>query len=135
MVGSLNKVMIIGNLGRDPELRYTSNGTPVISFSVATSYKRKGPDGEIHEQTEWFNVVAWDKLAETMNQYLTKGQKVFVEGRLQIRSWEGQDKQKKSRTEIVASSIIMLSPKNAATSAPVEREFTEDESEVDDLPF
>ena len=116
MAGSLNKVMIIGNLGRDPEMRYTPSGTPVTSFSVACSRSRATPDGERKEETEWFNVVAWNKLAETCSQYLTKGQKVYVEGRLQTRSWEGNDGQKHSRVEVIANQLIMLSPKRAAPS-------------------
>lgn len=114
MAGSLNKVMIIGNLGRDPEMRYTPSGTPVTSFSVACSRTRLMPDGDRKEETEWFNVVAWNKLAETCGQYLTKGQKVYVEGRLQTRSWEGADGQKHYRVEVIANTLIMLSPKKAA---------------------
>lgn len=135
MAGSLNKVMIIGNLGRDPELRYTPSGTPIASFSVACGRTRVTPDGDRREETEWFNVVAWNKLAETYSQYLTKGQKVYVEGRLQTRSWEGQDGQKRSRVEVVASTIIMLSPKQRPAGpdeAPLEET---DEYGADDLPF
>ncbi len=116
MAGSLNKVMIIGNLGRDPEMRYTPNGTPVTSFSVACSRNRLTPDGDRKEETEWFNVVAWNKLAETCGQYLSKGQKVYIEGRLQTRSWEGNDGQKHTRVEVIANQLIMLSPKKAAPS-------------------
>jgi len=154
MAGSLNKVMIIGNLGRDPEMRYTPSGTPVTSFSVACGRVRSMPDGEKREETEWFNVVAWDKLAETCSQYLTKGQKVYVEGRLQTRSWEGQDGQKHYRVEVVANNLIMLSPKQRPTDeegggeyearrAPAPRQRPakaddfggEDDLEPDDLPF
>ena len=116
MAGSLNKVMIIGNLGRDPEMRYTPNGAPVTSFSVACNRTRITPDGDRKDETEWFNVVAWNKLAETCSQYLTKGQKVYVEGRLQTRSWEGADGQKHTRVEVIANSLIMLSPKRAAAA-------------------
>ncbi len=134
MAGSLNKVMIIGNLGRDPELRYTPSGTPVASFTVACGRTRTTPDGERREETEWFNVVAWNKLAETYSQYLTKGQKVYVEGRLQTRTWEGADGQKRSRVEVVANTIIMLSPKQAprGEEAPAEEG---DDFGADDLPF
>lgn len=110
MSGSLNRVMIIGNLGRDPELRYTQRGTPVCNFTVAVNRPgRTGEDGQRGEdETEWFQVVAWDKLAETCNQYLTKGRKVYVEGRLQTRSWEGPDGQKRSRVEVLAQQMVML---------------------------
>jgi single-strand DNA-binding protein len=136
MAGSLNKVMLIGNVGRDPEMRYTPSGTPVTSFSVACGRVRNTPDGERREETEWFNIVAWDKLAETVSQYLTKGQKVYVEGRLQTRSWEGQDGQKRSRTEVVANTLIFLSPKQRPGGTEESGTFdnTEDAS-VDDLPF
>jgi single-strand DNA-binding protein len=103
--------MIIGNLGRDPEMRYTPNGTPVTSFSVACSRTRVSPDGDRKDETEWFNVVAWNKLAETCGQYLTKGQKVYIEGRLQTRSWDGTDGQKHYRVEVIANQLIMLTPK------------------------
>lgn len=136
MAGSLNKVMIIGNLGRDPEMRYTPSGTPVTNFSVAVSSRRRGADGELQEQTEWFNVVAFNRLAETMNQYLTKGQKVYIEGRLQTRSWEGQDGQKHYRTEIIANEMIMLTPKSAAPVGGLDADSLEGETiEEDDLPF
>jgi len=108
MSRGLNKVMIIGNLGRDPEMRYTPSGKPVTSFSVATSRAWTSPDGERHEETEWFNVVAWGNLAETCNQYLTKGQQVYIEGRLQTRRWEDPEGRKHVNTEIVADRMIML---------------------------
>lgn len=108
MAGSLNKVMIIGNVGRDPEMRYTPNGAPVTSFSVAVNFRRTGPDGQPLDETEWFNVVTWNKLAETCNQYVTKGRSVFVEGRLRTRSWDGQDGQKHYRTEVIAQDVRFL---------------------------
>jgi single-strand DNA-binding protein len=108
MAGSLNKVMIIGNVGRDPEMRYTSGGQPITTFSVAASRRWRDPEGQDKEETEWFNVVAWQKLAETVNQIVTKGRKVYVEGRLQTRSWDGQDGQKHYRTEVVANTVIMI---------------------------
>jgi single-strand DNA-binding protein len=136
MAGSLNKVMLIGNVGRDPEMRYTPSGTPVTSFSVACGRVRNTPDGERREETEWFNIVAWDKLAETVSQYLTKGQKVYVEGRLQTRSWEGQDGQKRSRTEVVANTLIFLSPKQRPGGTEESGTFDNaEDSSVDDLPF
>ncbi len=111
MSRGLNKVMIIGNLGRDPEMRYTPGGKPVTSFSVATSRTWVTADGERREATEWFNVVAWRDLAEICSQYLSKGSKVYIEGRLQTRSWEGPDGQKHYRTEIVADEMILLDPR------------------------
>lgn len=110
MAGSLNKVMIIGNLGRDPELRYTQRGTAVCNFTVAVNRPgRVDENGQRSEdETEWFSVVAWDKLAETCSQFLQKGRKVYVEGRLQTRSWEGPDGQKRSRVEVLAQQMTML---------------------------
>ena len=107
MAGSRNKVMIIGSVGRDPEGRYTPAGTPVTTFSVATNRRSK----EGGEETEWFSVVAWEKLAETCNTYLTKGQKVYVEGRLQTRTWDDKEGVKKFKTEVIASTVLFLSPK------------------------
>ena len=104
----LNKVQIIGNLGRDPEMRYTPNGKPVTSFTVAVSRSWLKPEGERVEKTEWFNVVAWERLAEICNQYLAKGSAVYVEGRLETRSWEAENGQKHFRTEIIANEVIIL---------------------------
>ncbi len=102
-MASLNSVSIIGNCGKEPEMRFTPSGKSVTSFSVAVNSKF----GE-SESTEWFNVVAWDKLAETCNQYLTKGQQVFVEGRLQTRSWEDKDGGKHYKTEVIANKVLFL---------------------------
>lgn len=104
--------MIIGNIGRDPELRYTPSGKPVTSFSLASSRSWIAPDGERREETEWFNVVAWGNLAEICNQKLTKSQQVYVEGRLQTRSWEDDRGQRHFRTEIVANEMIILGPRD-----------------------
>ena len=133
MAGSLNKVMVIGNVGRDPEMRYLPNGTPTTSFSVAASRTWNTPEGERREETEWFNVVTWRRLAETVNQYVTKGRKVYVEGRLQTRSWEGQDGQKHYRTEVVASEVVLLDSRpraGAGTDAA-----PPDDIDADNLPF
>jgi single-strand DNA-binding protein len=116
---SLNKIMIIGNLGGDPEMRFTPSGNPVTTFSVATNRVYNTPDGERREETEWFSVVTWNKLAENCNQYLTKGQRVYAEGRLHTRTWDGQDGQKHSRTEINASNVIFLD-KRGFSAAPGE---------------
>ena len=104
----LNKVMIIGNVGRDPEMRYTPSGRPVTSFSVATGRTWTSADGERHEETEWFNVVAWGNLGEICNTHLSKGQQVYVEGRLQTRGWEDSSGKKHFRTELVANEMILL---------------------------
>lgn len=103
-----NKIMVIGNLGSDPEMRYTPNGNAVTSFSVATNRRYTTSDGERREETEWFRVTAWNQLAEQVNQYLSKGSKAYVEGRLRSSSWEGQDGQTRFRNEIIANTILFL---------------------------
>lgn len=108
MSRGLNKVMIIGNVGRDPELRYTPNGTPVVNFSVAVDRQWKTPDGDRREATEWFNVVAWRDLAEICDQLLDKGRRVYIEGSLQTRSWEDQNGQRHYRVELVADQMLLL---------------------------
>jgi single-strand DNA-binding protein len=110
----LNKVQIIGNLGRDPEMRYTPNGKPVTSFTVAVSRAWVKPEGERAEKTEWFNVIAWERLAEICDAYLSKGSLVYVEGRLETRSWQAEDGQKRFRTEIVANEVIILDKRGRA---------------------
>ncbi len=123
---NLNKAMIIGNLTRDPEVRTTPQGTSVASFSVATNFVWTDASGQKQERAEYHNVVAWRKLAEIIGQYLKKGSKVYIEGKLQTRDWTGQDGVKKYRTEIVADNMIMLDSrgsgggdyKPAATPAP-----------------
>lgn len=134
MAGSLNKVMIIGNVGRDPEMRYTQNGTAVTSFSVASGRRWTTPDGEQREETEWFSVVTWNKLAETANRYVTKGSKVYIEGRLQTRSWEGPDGQKRYRTEVIAQTMILLDGRPKSPGAPEEL-FSPDDMEPEEIPF
>lgn len=124
MARGLNKVLVIGHLGRDPEMRFTPSGRPVTSFSMATSRSWKTSDGERRSETEWFNVVAWGSLAEICNQYLKKGQQVYIEGRLQNRRWEDDDGNKRSTTEIVAREMIMLGDR---------RDQKEDEDSVDEI--
>src|SRR3989304_3552236 len=97
-MAGLNKVMLIGNLGKDPEMRYTANGSAVTTFSLAVNRSFGGGDGGRREETEWFTIVTWNKLAELLGQHLQKGRKVFVEGRLTTRSWDGPDGQKRYRT-------------------------------------
>lgn len=104
----LNKVMIIGYVGREPEMRYTPSGRPVTSFSVATSRTWTSAEGERREETEWFNVVAWGNLAEICKTHLTKSQQVYIEGRLQTRGWEDETGKKHFRTELVANEMILL---------------------------
>ena len=108
----INKVMLIGNLGADPEMRFTQNGAPVASFTVATTEKWKGQDGQMKEQTEWHRVIAWQRLAEICGEYLSKGSRVYIEGKLHTRSWE-KDGQKHYTTEIVAREMKMLSPRTS----------------------
>ena len=128
-MASLNKVMLIGNVGNDPEMRYTPNGNPVTSFSVATNRRYTDSNGETKEETEWFRVIAWRKLAESCNQFVTKGKRVYVEGRLRTRNWEGQDGQKRVSVEVVANRVLFLD-RRATVSVPEEGEI-----EPGDLPF
>ncbi len=129
MSRGLNKVMIIGNLGRDPEMRYTPSGRPVTTFSVAANRQYTNAEGEKQTETEWFNVVAWGKLAEICNQYLAKGRQVYVEGRLQTRQWEDAQGTRHTSVEIVANEMIMLG------SRPSEDEENSDAPEEDEFPF
>lgn len=115
MPRGLNKVTIIGIVGRDPEMRYTPNGRPVTSFSVAVTRMWTATDGERREETEWFNVVAWGNLAEICNTRLHRNQQVYVEGRLQTRGWEDEDGKKHFRTEVVANEMILLGDRELDT--------------------
>jgi single-strand DNA-binding protein len=117
MSRSLNKVMIIGYLGRDPEMRYTSSGKPVTTFSVATNRSWSSASGERHEETEWFTVVAWGNLAEICKQHLSKGSQVYIEGRLQSRRWEDTEGKKHAAVEIVAGEMIQLGEKRESAVA------------------
>ena len=110
----VNKVLLIGNLGADPEIRYTQNGTPVATFSLATTERRKGQDGQVQELTEWHRIVAWKRLAEICGEYLSKGSKVYIEGKLQTRKWKDQSGVDRYTTEIVAWKMKMLSPRATA---------------------
>jgi single-strand DNA-binding protein len=125
MSRGLNKVMLIGRLGRDPEMRYTPSGRPVTTFSLATSRTWNTSEGERRTETEWFTVVAWGSLAEICKQYLVKGQQVYVEGRLQTRHWEDNDGNKHSATEIVANEMIILGDRHENNHSG-EVETTED---------
>lgn len=142
---NLNRATILGNLTRDPEVRTTPNGKSVATFGVATNESWNDASGQKQERVEFHNVVAWGKLAEICGQYLTKGRKVYVEGRLQTREWEGQDGNKRQRTEIVADNVIMLDrPTGAGSGAPRgDRQARpadssaagEGEIRVEDIPF
>jgi single-strand DNA-binding protein len=109
MAKSVNKVILIGNLGKDPEVRYTPNGTAVASFSLATNERYKDKEGNWQDRTEWHKIVAWQRLAEIAGEYLKKGRTVYIEGRLQTRSWDDKESgQKKYSTEIVANDLVLL---------------------------
>ena len=109
MAKSLNKVMLIGNLGKDPEVKYTPSGTPVAKLALATNERFKDKDGQWADRTEWHNIVLWQRLAEIAGEYLKKGSKVYIEGRLQTRSWDDkQTNQKRYMTEVVASDLLLL---------------------------
>lgn len=137
MSRGLNKVMIIGHLGRDPEMRFTPSMRPVTNFSVATNRSWTTQDGERHTETEWFNVVAWGNLAEICNKHLTKGQQVYIEGRLQTRRWEDDDGNKRSTVEIVAKEMIMLSERKGKSDDDAGQDDFSDEfaDDEDEFPY
>ena len=148
MARSLNKAMIIGNLGADPEVRSTQGGTRVATLSVATSRSWNDRSGQQQERTEWHRVVAWDRLAEICERYLKKGDRIYVEGRIEYRQWEGQDGQTRYTTEIRARDMVMLGGRGdqrfeAGAGAPagraVENDYSDFSNEAlageDDLPF
>ncbi|RPI05092.1 MAG: single-stranded DNA-binding protein [Ignavibacteriae bacterium] len=140
---SINKIILIGNLGQDPELRYTSSGVAVASFSMATSESWKDQDGNVQEKTQWHKLVAWRKLAEIVGEYLKKGSKVYIEGRIQYRSYDDKNGVKRDVTEIVVDQMLMLDSKGAGHSgggsaaAPPPPQQAEDAGpdKADDLPF
>ncbi|MEI6498936.1 MAG: single-stranded DNA-binding protein [bacterium] len=148
---NINRAQILGNLTKDPEMRYTPNGQAVTSFSVATNRRWKGRDGAADgEATEYHEIVVWGKQAETITPMLKKGEPVFIEGRLQTRSWEGQDGAKRYKTEIVAETVIVLGGRGGAQSAnsysaaPAEdskpaskskAKVEEEEIDIEDIPF
>ncbi len=154
---SLNKAMIIGNMTKDPEMRQTPSGQQVCNFSVATNRSWQSADGQKQEASEFHNIVAWGKLAEICGQYLTKGRKVYIDGRLQTRDWDGQDGVKRYRTEIVAENMIILDKRTGGGGAvPAPAPFgnqgggfvppqppiqddpavnADDEIKVEDIPF
>lgn len=155
----INKALLVGRLTRDPEARTTPSGINVTSFGIATNFVWNDPTGQRKEQVEFHNVVAWRKLGEIVAQYLRKGSRVLIEGRLQTRSWEGQDGSKRYRTEIVADNLVMLDSKGASSSdgyqapaaqpqasrtnnaptpqasAPADSAMDTEEISVEDIPF
>jgi single-strand DNA-binding protein len=129
MADGLNRVEIIGNLGKDPEMRYTANGTAMTRFSVAVG-RTFQVEGERREETEWFNVVAWNKLAELVQAHLTKGRKVYVEGRQSTRSWDTPDGQKRYMTELIANQVLFLDRPQGANMGEMGGDM-----DPDDIPF
>jgi single-strand DNA-binding protein len=127
MSRGLNKVMIIGRLGRDPEMRYTPSGKPVTTFSVATHRTWNTSEGERRTETEWFNVVAWGSLAEICKEYLSKNRLVYIEGRLQTRHWDDAEGNKHTSVEIVANEMIMLDDRKENDQTPETEAGEEDE--------
>ena len=150
-MSSLNKVMLIGRLGKDPEIRYTPDGSPVANFSLATSEFWTDKSGTRQERTEWHNIVAWSKLADLSKRYLAKGRQVYIEGRLRTREWDDKDGNKRRTTEIVANQMVLLGSRPEgmeAGGAPMQRSapapdtsqapaagFTDVEITDDDIPF
>ena len=138
MSRGLNKVMVIGHLGKDPEMRYTPSGRPVTTFTVAVSRSWNTADGERRTETEWFNIVAWGNLAEICKQYLYKGQQVYIEGRLQTRRWDDKEGQKHTSVEVVANEMMMLGDRrdnNKAQESDQEDEGPEPIADEDEFPF
>lgn len=142
---SLNRVQLIGRLGKNPEVRYTANGSAVANFSLATNETWTGKDGQKNERTEWHNLVAWGKLGEICGEYLTKGKQIYIEGRLNTRSWEDKDGNKRYTTEIRAENMIMLGGPGSGSGAgagpgsdhtAAEHEAPDGASTIeDDIPF
>lgn len=154
MARGLNKVLLIGNLGRDPEMKYTPQGTPITTFSMAVTRRVKSGE-DWKDETEWFRIVAWQKLAEQCNEYLRKGSKVYIEGRLQTREWQGQDGQPRQSVEVVANEMVILDSRqngpggfgapagqmderparSGAGAAASSNGYDDMDSDADDIPF
>jgi single-strand DNA-binding protein len=143
MAKSINKVILVGNVGKDPEVKYTPSGVALAKFSLATNEKFKDKSGEWQERTEWHNVLAWQRLAEIVGEYVQKGAKLFIEGRLQTSSWEDRNSgERKYRVEIVARDLVLLGSREAGSDG--DRDHAEDERKpvhagaaeiTDDIPF
>ena len=127
---SFNKMIVVGNVGSDSEMRYLESGTAVTSFTLATNRRYRTSSGEQREETEWFTVTAWGRLAETVNQYVNKGMKIYAEGRLKSSTWEGNDGQTRFRNEITATDIVFLDSRGAGSSSPNPANNTEEASQV-----
>lgn len=140
---SFNKIIVVGNLGRDPELRYTPQGTPVCSFTMATNEKRKDRTGEMQDATTWFRVTLWGRQAETASQYLTKGRPVYIEGRLRLEEWTDRDNKQRYTLEVHATDMQFIgggrgdetSQAPPRSSAPPEMGQPENDLADDDIPF
>jgi single-strand DNA-binding protein len=137
---SFNKVILVGNLGRDPELRYTPQGTPVCSFSMATNERRKDKTGEMQDHTTWFRVTLWGRQAETASQYLTKGRPVYIEGRLRVEEWTDRDGKARHTLEVHGTEMQFIGGGRGAEEAPMEKAAAAgvaSEADVadDDIPF
>jgi len=128
-MASLNKIILIGNVGSDPEMRYTPNGKAVTSFSMATNRRYSTASGESREETDWFRISAWGKQAEQCNQYLSKGRQVYVEGRLHARNWETQEGQTRTSLEVTADRVLFLGKRPEAALSE------EGDIEPEDIPF
>jgi single-strand DNA-binding protein len=144
MSRGLNKIMLIGNLGRDPEMRFTPSGKPVTDFSLAVNRRRRSSEGDLTDETEWFRIVCWDRLAEITDQYLSKGTQIYVEGRLQTRRYTANDGTERTSVDVIANELIILTPRGERASGGVREpssrgqesqdsdRFDED---FDDVPF
>ena len=134
--GSVNKVILVGHVGGDPEPRYTASGTAVVNISVATNEVRRDAEGNELKSTEWHRIVLWAKQAEFVGNYVKKGQLVYIDGRLQTRTWEDRNKIERKTTEIVADNITLLGPSRSATSQAADTaSVSEEPPEDDDIPF
>mgnify|MGYP001165444055 CR=1 FL=1 len=136
-MAGLNKIMVIGNLGSDPEMRYTPNGAPVTSFSVATNRTYTTSQGERRDETEWFRIVAWNQLAETCNQFLKKGSSVYAEGRLRTDSWTSKEGEPRFTNEIVANQVVFLDKRSDNMGGPESNDTpqTDNAPQSDNLPW
>ena len=144
MSRGLNKIMLIGNLGRDPEMRFTPSGKPVTDFSIAVNRRRRSADGETSDETEWFRIVCWDRLAEIADQYLSKGTQIYVEGRVQTRRYTGNDGTERTSVDVIANEMLILTPRGERaaggfrepSSRGQESQETErSDEDFDDVPF
>ncbi len=136
-MADLNKVMLIGNVGNDPEMRFTPNGNPVTSFNLAVNHGFTTREGERRQETEWFTIVSWNRLAETCNQFLSRGRRAYVEGRLKTHVWDGPDGQRRFRNEVIANQVLFLDrqpPAHLPEEVSTPPEAT-GEVEPEELPF